>query len=472
MHSPRLKPARLKQVRGGLCAAGLAPLLLLTAGCQSQSRDFSLWNPFGLKLPFSSDQPPVRIGMVMDSQGVLDPQRWFDAFRTAPWEPMSRQLSDELRQPVQFEPLTADQIAFHLQSGRLHFALVSGESLQKIREKNPDIVELAAAEISTRRGVIVTKADSGLRAFADLKGNRFAFGPTSDPILDTAAKACLAANGVTLDDLKREILPLPGTLQYHVSSFESAKEIVYGGTPAGVMDAEEFAALPESGGRFTWKGFTFSRDQFHVIGYTEPIAVDTIEDARFVASHTVNPALLEKVRGFLLNIEHKHPAAAEAMGFKGFHASKSAPGVPEASRSADRVLAMPADKSSAQQGWNQCRGPRLVSRRDELSVGLGQSVGMLLMAAGAVDAIKEIAWEGEPGYFPAAWEGSMCWPFTNVFVLHVQTHRDMRAGWYNLSMSLDSGICRLASNRRGMTLQILVGNECDLGMSGLDLDGT
>lgn len=460
MHSQRLNPARLKQVRGGLCAAGLASLLLLAGGCQSQSRDFSLWNPFGLKLPFSSDQPPVRIGMVMDSQGVLDPQRWFDAFRTAPWEPMSKQLSDELHQPVQFEPLTADQIAFHLQSGRLHFALVSGESLQKIREKNPDVVELAAAEISTRSGVIVTKADSGLRVFADLKGHRFAFGPTDDPILDKAAKACLAANGVALDDLKREILPIPGTLQYHISSFESAKEIVYGGTPAGVMDAEEFAALPESGGRFTWKGFTFSRDQFNVIGTTEPIAVDTIEDARFVASHTVTPDLIEKVRGFLMDIGTKHPAAAEAMGFKGFHAV-NAPTAENSARSAAMEFAPASGAIDERQVSHERSLARFVlaCHNDELHMAHGQAVFMLLFPARSV---KQMAWEGEPGYFRAAWQGLVIWP-TNALFLQVETPTSRRSdGWYNLSVLLDTGDQYMATNHGGRPLQVFVGSQCDM----------
>ncbi|MCC7291265.1 MAG: PhnD/SsuA/transferrin family substrate-binding protein [Phycisphaerales bacterium] len=459
MHSPRLGTARPDRVRWELLAAGLAPLLLLTVGCQSQSRDFSLWNPFGLKLPFSFDQPPVRIGMVMDSQGVLDPQRWFDAFRTAPWEPMSKQLSDELRQPVQFEPLTADQIAFHLQSGRLHFALVSGDSLQKIREKNPDVVELAAAEISTRRGVIVTDADSGLRAFADLKGHRFAFGPADDPILDKAAKACLAANGVALEDLKREILPIPGTLQYHISSFDAAREIVYGGTPAGVMDAEEFAALPESGGRFTWKGFTFSRDQFNVVGYTEPIAVDTIEDARFVASHTVAEPLRESVRAFLLNLGSKHPAAAEAMGFKGFHAVEVTH-AEDVARSADAEFMRPADALEAPQVPQQRSRARFVlASREQLAVGWGQPVLLFLFPAGIV---REIAWEGEPGYFRAVWQGLGIWR-TNVIAMLVWAPSGRRTvGWYNVSVQMDSGERCTAKHLGGNLLQVLVCSYCDM----------
>ncbi len=335
-HDDRLRLFRSGRARGAALAACVAACASGPAGCQSsESREFTLWNPFGFRNPFQPDQPPLRIGMVADTQGVFDPRTWVETFKTPPWEELSKHLSSELKRPVQVEPLTADQIAFHLQSGRIQFALVSGADVDRILGKTQAFLEIARAEAATRKGVIVADADSGIRSMSELKGKRFAFGPSGDPILDTAAKEALRKAGVTIDDLKREILPIPGTLQYHLSSFEVAKEIVYGGTPAGVMDQDEFESLPERGGKFTWKGFTLSRDQFTVLGATDGVPLDTIEDARFLASKTADAALVERLRHVLLEMDRRRREACLSLGFRRFTPpSGSAPSGSSASSSA------------------------------------------------------------------------------------------------------------------------------------------
>jgi len=298
-----------------------APCVLcsvLLAGCAaSSSSEFSLWNPFGLKLPFSASQPPIRVGMLADDKGVFDPRRLLESLEPPPWQELAKALSDDLGTPVQVELYTPQQIAFHLESGRLQFALVSGATLEQLREHGGFEI-IASADVSRRRGVIVANADSGIRSIPELSDRRFSFGPAGDPVLDVATRASLEKGGLPIDKIKREILPIPGTLQHHFSSFESAKEIVYGGTPAGVMDAQEFEALPDSGGKFTWLGFKFSKDQFNVLGYTEPVAVDTLEDAKFLSALRVDAALRDKVRARLLEMESRHQRSLESLGFARF----------------------------------------------------------------------------------------------------------------------------------------------------------
>lgn len=295
-HDDRLRMIRSRRTRGGALAVYVAACVAGLAGCQpSGSREFTLWNPFGFRNPFQPDQPPLRIGMVADTQGVFDPRTWVETFKTPPWEDLSKHLSSELKRPVQVEPLTADQIAFHLQSGRIQFALVSGADVERIRDKTPEFLEIARAEAATRKGVIVADADSGIRSISELRGKRFAFGPSGDPILDTAAKEALQKAGVAIDDLKREILPIPGTLQYHLSSFEVAKEIVYGGTPAGVIDHDEFESLPARGGKFTWKGFYVQPRSVHgagnhrrgSAGHDRGRAVPRVEEGGYGAGRTL-----------------------------------------------------------------------------------------------------------------------------------------------------------------------------------------
>lgn len=303
-------------------SATLAVLILLfLPGCRADPSDFRLWNPFHLKLTGGQTEVPVRMGIVFEQKSALDPRRWVEELQAEPWAGLAYDLRRELRRPVQVEPLTVDQIAYHLRSGRLQFALVPGDAIERIRAHRCEFEQLAVARVHQRRGVIVSRADSGIRTFAELRGHRFAFGPKADPVLDVATKAAMEAHGVSVEDLRKEILPVPGTLQYHPNSFEVAKEVIHGGTPAGVLDADEFALMPATGGRFSWRGFRFSRDQFNIIGYTDPVRMDTLEDARFLASLTVDEHTRSAVRARLASLAQREPQALRTLGFQAFQPS-------------------------------------------------------------------------------------------------------------------------------------------------------
>jgi len=306
------------QLLRAVLAAGLLPLIV--AGCQDQKFTATVLNPLNLKLPFLPYQKPVRIGIVHESAGIFDPSTWDIAQVGSPWTPLASRLQRHLRKPVQVEDLAAFQVAAHLQSGRIDFAFLAAEDYVKLADEFGSLGEIiAVSEVRTRRGLIVTKANSPVQSLADIRGRRFSFGPANDPVLSDAAKAALEAGGVPLDSLQKEVLPVPGSFQHHISSNESAFEIVHGlGTDAGVIEKSEYDAYPETGGSFLLR--KFSKANFRVLGETAPLRVKTISEGPFIASKETAPELKDDVREFLLAANRREQPALHAMGLSAFRA--------------------------------------------------------------------------------------------------------------------------------------------------------
>jgi hypothetical protein len=291
----------------------LSTLLLALTGCAQQSYfSSSLWNPFGI-IP---EGEPVRIGISYDHGTLLIPTNWV---KSAPWDAFARELSKELGRPVAFQNMKPFQIGFHLQpDGLLDFALTEADDLPDIQQEGQPGKILAVSEIRQRVGVIVANAKSQVQTVADLKGQRFAFGPKDDPVLHHAALAFLAEHGVAESDIQ---VLVPTVLQFHINSREAAKEIAYGPlTAGGVIEAEEFDAYPETGGSTILITESFSKDQFRELGRTKPITVDTMSAGPFLAGSRADPELVEKVRLFLLSAAKEHPQCLHAMGFARFNA--------------------------------------------------------------------------------------------------------------------------------------------------------
>ena len=293
----------------------LLPAVLL-AGCgESSLFSASIWDPLGLTRAFGAHAKPVRIGLAHEYGGIFDIRSWG---KKAPWDALVSELSEHLGRPVVVENLKPFQIEFHLrETGRLQFALISADDYLSISKEQPLGKVLAFSEAYSRQGVVVARASSSIKQTADLKGGRFAFGPKNDPVLHQAAADVLAEAGVAVSELKTLI---PGQLQFHISSREAAKEIAYGitGTEAGVIEAGEFDAYPETGGR--WIPFleTFSKDQFRVLGRTPATRVETMGEGPLIAGQQTEPELAEKVRDFLLSAEKEHPEVVRSLGFARF----------------------------------------------------------------------------------------------------------------------------------------------------------
>jgi len=288
-------------------------------GCGANLHRGTIWNPFGLDVPFAPTQDPVRVGIEVQSTGLLEPQRWAALFRLAPWDALGRRMMRELDAPVQFEPMTADQIAYHLESGRLQFALTSRAGYQTIHDLGADCRQIAVAVAARRQTMIVACAASGIRTLPELRGKRFAIGWPQDAHLDAAAFRCLEEGGVSPDELQRELLPVPGLRQRHADSASAARQIAYGlGTPAGAIDAAYYDALPVRGGRWAVVGATVSKDQFVVLARAHPVYVETIDDGRFLASAGTAPDLVQRTEHVLATLHQSDAPALAALGLERF----------------------------------------------------------------------------------------------------------------------------------------------------------
>jgi ABC-type phosphate/phosphonate transport system substrate-binding protein len=301
----------------------------LAGGCFEATFSESIWDPAHLQ-PLYFGKDPVRIGLVQadGEDSLLNAVAWLQMKRP-PWYALQRELSNELKRPVVVQTLKPFQVAAHLASGRIQIGMLpAADYLELIKDE--ELAEggtlgevLALSEAGERRGLVVASAKSGIQSVADIKGRRFAFGPKGDPVLHEAALACLEREGLAVDDIAREIVPIPGSLQFHISSAEAAKEVVYGfgvgkeRTEAGVIEEWDYEDFPETGGRLL-PLIRFSKDQFRVLARTDPVATRILADGPVLASPDADPDLAATVRNFLLAAADKHQGALRDLGVKRF----------------------------------------------------------------------------------------------------------------------------------------------------------
>ena len=304
-----------------LSCAGLLLSAGLAAGCSQASFSESIWNPFGVELGFDVGQKPVRIGIVQADKGLLALESWFLVRKAPPYAGFRDRFARHLGCGVQVQELQPFQIAAHLQSGRIQYALVSAEDYQAMTEDGPVGEVLASSVPLTRRGVIVASAKSAIQDLAQIKGKRFAFGPKDDAVLAVATLQALEAAGVAKEDIQKELLPIipnADRLQYHISSFGAAKEVVYGiGTEVGVIEASEYESLPETGARLL--PLRFAKDQFRVLGETETIHSETSLAGPFLASSQADPETTRKVLEFLSDAHTDNTKALRDIGLARFN---------------------------------------------------------------------------------------------------------------------------------------------------------
>jgi ABC-type phosphate/phosphonate transport system substrate-binding protein len=254
----------------------------------------------------------------------MNPASWLQTKQT-PWISLERGLSKRLNRPVVVQRLQPFQIAAHLQSGRIQFGWMPAREYLELagEEELGTVILLSEAEVSDRQGLIVTAANSGVQTMEDLKQRRFAFGPKDDVILHRAALETLAEAGISEQDLGRELLPVPGALQHRVSSFEVAKEIVYGldadalRTAGGVIELADYNTYPDTGGHLLPMA-TVSKDQLRILARTKSVRVMPIVDGPVVASAEADPELVSTVRAFLLEAGEKNRDVLRDLGVQPF----------------------------------------------------------------------------------------------------------------------------------------------------------
>lgn len=297
----------------------------VVAGCEQKQENVSVFNPFGFEPLFKLDQQPVRIGIVAKQTGIFDPKSWDLLGVGSPWNPLRDALQKKLKRPVQFEPMKPFQIAANLKSGRLQFAFLSAEDYDKAAAEIPDFGNVVAvSEAAQRQGYIVANAHSSIQSIPEISGRRFAFGPAGDPVLDQAAKETLEAAGLPIEAIAKELVSLNketlitvNSLQHHITADETAYEIAYLiGTDAGVIEAGDYEAWPETGGNMLLR--TFSKDQFRILGKTPSVKMETIDDGPFVASRSADPELVDEVTAFLLNAKKDNRKELRSLGLAYF----------------------------------------------------------------------------------------------------------------------------------------------------------
>ncbi len=302
----------------------LLPLFALcSGGCSTTDL---IWNPFELEtiIPFAGK--PIHIAIADANSGVFDANDWALIKRQSPWDMLQQDISADLLRLVTVEPLKPFQIAAMLQSGRCQYAILRQADVAEFLAGEQEVDVLAKGKVLRRQGVLVANKESGITSLATLKDKQFAFGPRHDPVLFFDALRVLDEAGVSPSDIQQEfaITGFEGSLQNHISSREAAKEIVYRpGTPAGVIEAAEYDAYPETGGLWLPILFTFSKDQFVELGRTEVIEMESIPDAVFVASALADKRTTEKIRRLLLSLHERHIEAVHSLGFSKFEAGKS-----------------------------------------------------------------------------------------------------------------------------------------------------
>lgn len=288
--------------------------LAAVCGCKSDSTQTafsqSVWDPFGLVRVFSPEQEPIRIAVVTDGRTAWDVSAWWDLRSRTPWTDLSRELARHTGRPVQIEPMKLFQVAAHLDSGYVDFALLSDTQIEAMKNFHDQFDVIARADMTDRTGLIVTKANSDIHSIADIAGHRFAFGPRGDPVLHYGAAAKLESSGVSLDKVQRELLPF-NALQYHVNSLEVAKEVAYGTTGVGVIARSDYEKFAETGGHLL--PLSFSKDQFRVLGETSPL-----DFGPFVASRRTDPEIVRSVTDFLVDAATEQPQVTRSLGVTAF----------------------------------------------------------------------------------------------------------------------------------------------------------
>jgi ABC-type phosphate/phosphonate transport system substrate-binding protein len=310
----------------GLCVC-LLSVSWLTGCAPTENRPFGLLDPFGLgREIFGIGKEPVRVGITLVST---------DRVYAAPWLPLQRRMQRALKQPVQFEPLQPFQIKAHLADGRLQFAMIrENEKAEVLAE--PGIARVVASPVfeegaNQNRALLVVSADSDIRSIEQLRNRRIAFGPIGDPLTHVAALGLLEKNGIDRDSIKRELLPIPGTLRHHLNSFESAKAVIYErplGIAAGFVAKKDYDNWPDTGGSLLLG--RISKDQLRILGETE--AVPNLPDGPVLASAKTDAALVNRVSTFLTEELPKDKNICSRLGlirYRGVLADTSSLDVPE-----------------------------------------------------------------------------------------------------------------------------------------------
>jgi ABC-type phosphate/phosphonate transport system substrate-binding protein len=220
-------------------------------------------------------------------------------------------------QPVRFvnQP-DAPGLEKQLELGNIAYAFMSPAEYAAVDEPSKLTVIAAAvnkAGKTSRFAYLVTRANSPVKAVADCKGKRFAFGTYHDLLTDVAAQRTLESNGLPVKDLLPEMLtPPPLGMEFRLyMRDDAAKTIAFDPTvEAGVIDELTYAALPEKGGNLITGP---SKDQFRTLVQTV-----AVPELLVVAGPSADAALTAKLKTELLDNVKTDERVCKELGITGF----------------------------------------------------------------------------------------------------------------------------------------------------------
>ena len=274
-----------------------AAVLTGTAGCQSSGNYFL--SALGLT------KKPLAAGLVLDGH----PE---GALATLRYAKLQNALTQELDQPVAVEPCFVFQARQWLDSGWHGFAIISPAHFRTLTGDSPARILAVPTDATgriVREAVLVVSENSEIQSAAELRGKVVAFGPSGNARTHHAALQLLAEAGVKRDDLKREILPVPGVLKHVADPRVRAQTVINGTAVAAFLDVAAWEALPAHSGEERKVG----RDRLRIIDRTAALPSRLI-----VASPKLNEVDAQELRNALLAMADAHPDALHPLGISGY----------------------------------------------------------------------------------------------------------------------------------------------------------
>lgn len=228
-----------------------------------------------------------------------------EAFRKAFSKEVGREVYLDLALPLLLEP--------GLSTGWQQLAFVSPLQYEALSNSAKfEVLAVGASGVASgmQPGVIVVRADAQVQAISGLKGKSFAFGPIESARLYPAAVTALSEHGVRASDLKKQLLPVPGSLMHLADSAAILRAVMDGTADAGVVDASYLEALPT-----TATADEVSRGDVRELGRTL-----SVPDRLVIQSPKLDSPTAVRTREFLLGASHKYPAALKDVRIAGYAA--------------------------------------------------------------------------------------------------------------------------------------------------------
>jgi phosphonate transport system substrate-binding protein len=244
-------------------------LLAFLPGCQGNGDGVSI-----------SDEKPIKIGfMICNSRPETK----------ARFEPIAAYLSEKLGR--KFEPVLIDTYKFeeYVRDKKLDFTHTNS-MLAITYAKNYGLklltVDKRGHQEHKDSGAIITRKDSGIKSYDDMRGKSMVFGPALAPFGYMAQYYLMLTNGLDPEVDLAYYAIAPGSYKHEKVIYS----VLYGRYDLGSVPRIDLDLMSEEG--------KIDLDDFHIIDESIPMPYCTVG-----AMPDTDPALVQKVKDALLNIK-------------------------------------------------------------------------------------------------------------------------------------------------------------------------